>query len=939
MASPMKLPLVPPTGDVTFVFTDIEGSTVLWDQVPDAMTESLAEHDRRIRAIVDLHDGYVFSTAGDSFAAAFQAATSAVKASLEIQLSLLEPAADLTLKVRIGVHSGMATLRDDDYFGSAVNRAARLSAATHGGQLVLSQSTVDLLAGRLPPNVELVDLGTHRLRGMTKPERIHQVRHPALARDFPGLRTEEGPDDHLPTQLTSFIGRTQELSAVMGLLDEHRLVTLSGAGGAGKTRLAMRVAEELLGDFPDGLRVAELGAVRDGDVLVDEIAQRFAVTRVAGTPLVRSMAQYIAAQRVLLVLDNCEQILSPTAGLCRDLLTACPNLRILATSRERLGVAGEALYRVPSLSLPDENATVEEANRKDAVRLFVARSRLASSEFTVHPGNVSAVVNICRHLDGIPLALELAAARIRSLSPAQILDRLSERFRLLTSPDRGAEGRQQTLLSTIEWSHDLMSPDEQLLFRRLGVFAGDFSLSSVERVCNGGGIDVHDVTDLLLALVDKSMVATNSATDGTTRYLLLETLREFARYRLDEEGDRDLLQQRHARHFAELAGELRTQQRAGDLGTALGRLDQDEADFRDSLRYTLGTRHLAAAGELVGGLGYLWYAAGQHREGLQWCEDLFALDPDLPDHLLADALHSYGSLLGVMGRPDRGIEVLDREVQIRRELGDPERLGAALNNLGDWCFATGSYHDGEQALAEAIAELGRCGSYGVCLALATLANGHFIQGRYDQAEGDFREALEQAQGVQHAHSIAVSMNGLGLVLVASGRPDDGRVLLIEARERFQELSVAPGIIESTVFLGVADRDLGDLPGAARHLLAALTDTGIAWSVDAEFWTMQFSASVITDRATAALLVGAVEAAYERSSIDQPAFVIDDLSALRARFDAELDPDELGRLLRSGGRRTLQELVELERAALTEYLDEQGHDSATTIDRTPGAGAT
>jgi predicted ATPase/class 3 adenylate cyclase len=922
----MMSPPSPPTGDVTFVFTDIEGSTALWDQTPDAMNESLAEHDRRIRAIVDRHDGYVFSTAGDSFAASFQTAAEAVQAALDVQLTLREPAAGLTLKVRIGVHSGTATIRNDDYFGSAVNRGARLSAAAHGGQLVLSQATVDLLAGRLPPDVELVDLGTHRLRGLTEPERIHQVCHPALAQEFPRLRTVEGPDDHLPTQLTSFVGRTQELREVIDLVREHRLVTLSGAGGAGKTRLAMRVAEELLGDFPDGLRVAELGAARDADVLVKEIAQRFAVTEEVGMPLVRSVAEYIGSQTVLLVLDNCEQIITETAGLCRDLLTSCPNLRVLATSRERLGVAGEALYRVPSLSLPDENATVEEAYRHDAVRLFAERSQLASSEFAVTADNVSAVVSICRHLDGIPLALELAAARTRSLSPAQILDRLSERFRLLTGADRNAEGRQQTLLSTIEWSHDLLGPEEQLLFRRLGVFAADFALASAEQVCSGEGIDEFDVTDLLMALVDKSMVATYSAPDGTTRYLLLETLREYGRRQLDQAGERDLLQERHAEHYAVLAAELRVLQRGGDLGGALKRLDQEEADFRAALRHSLSAQDLTTAGRLIGGLGFLWYAAGQHREGLEWCEHLFALEPDLSDEVLADALHGYASLLGVAGKPDRAIEVLEQQVEIRRRLGDPERLGAALNNLGDLYVDVDRYEDSERVLAEAIVAFRSCQSYGVSLTLGTLANGRFNQGRFDEAERDWRESLAEARRADHAHSIAVAMVGIGQSLVASGQAGAARPILVEARERFQELTVAPGIVDSDIFLGVAERDLGDPQAAARHLLAALSDTGIHWSDDADFWTLQFAASVITDRATAAVLLGAVIAAYDRSDVSQPAFVTQDLDLLRSRLGMELDPDELGRQLRAGGRRTRQEAFDIGRASLTEYTAAQGETS-------------
>ena len=388
-------------------------------------------------------------------------------------------------------------------------------------------------------------------------------------------------------------------------------------------------------------------------MLVEEIAQRFAVARVVGTPLVRSVVEYIGGQRVLLVLDNCEQIITAAAGLCRDLLTACPSLHVLATSRERLGVAGEALYRVPSLSLPDENATVEEVHGYDSVRLFSERSRLASSEFAVTPDNVAAVVSICRHLDGIPLALELAAARTRSLSPAQILDRLSERFRLLTTADRNAEGRQRTLLSTIEWSHDLLSSDEQLLFRRLGAFAADFALPRAEHVCSGEGIDEFDVTDLLMALVDKSMVATDSAPDGTTRYLLLETLREFARRQLDDAGE----------PRSPPAASRRPLRRAGS-GTAGAAARRGPRGGADPARSGGGrlqivaalqpwrAHHLSAAAQLIGGLGYLWYAAGQHREGLQWCEELFALEPDLADQVLADALHSYGSLLGVMGHPD-----------------------------------------------------------------------------------------------------------------------------------------------------------------------------------------------------------------------------------------------------------------------------------------------
>ncbi|MCU0259903.1 MAG: tetratricopeptide repeat protein [Ilumatobacteraceae bacterium] len=920
MEPPPRTPSLP-TGDVTFVFTDIEGSTVLWDRSPDAMADALAEHDRRVRSVIARHHGYVFSTAGDSFAAAFQSADDAVAAAVEVQLAFLEPAGPLTLRVRIGVHSGPTTSRNGDYFGSTVNRCARLSASAHGGQLVLSQATVDLLAPERQRDVELVDLGTHRLRGLAEPERIHQVCHPALTREFPRLRTVEGPDDHLPAQLTSFIGRTHELGEVKDLVDEHRLVTLSGAGGAGKTRLAMRVAEDLIREFPDGVRVVELGAVRDPAVLVDQVAACVGVSSVAGTPVVASLIESIGRRTLLLLLDNCEQIIGATAGLCRELLTSCPNLRVLVTSRERLGVAGEAVYRVPSLSLPRERATVEEAHRCDAVRLFVERSQLASTGFALTPDNVDTVVRICQRLDGIPLALELAAARTGLLSPAQILDRLSERFRLLTATDRHAEGRQRTLLSTIEWSHDLLSSDEQLLFRRLGAFAADFALTSAEQVCSGAGIDELDVTDLLMALVDKSMVATEAAPDGTTRYTLLETIREFARHQLTDAAERDVLQRRHARHYAEIARELQAQQRSGDLKGALGRLEQEEADLRAALGYSLAVQDVTTAGRLVGGLGFLWYAAGKHREGLHWCDQLFALEPQLDDEVLADALHSHASLLGVTGHPERAIEALERQVEIRRRLGDRERLGAALNNLGDWRFEIGRYEEGERALAEAIVELRSVGTYALSLALGTLGSGRFNQGRYDEAERDYREALVEARRADHAPSIAVSIAGIGRCLVARGQPEAAKPYLIEARERFDELTMAPGVIDAVIFLGVAERDLGNPLGAARHLLAALTDTGSHWSDDADYWTLQLVASIIPDRATAAVLLGAVTAAYERSMVGQPQFFTDDLDALRDRLATEVEPDELGRHLRAGGRRTQQEATDIGRTALLGYLNE------------------
>jgi predicted ATPase/class 3 adenylate cyclase len=909
---------------VTFLFTDLEGSTALWDRYPDLMPQALAVHDVRIRRIVDAHNGYVFTTAGDSFAVAFSSAQSAVMAAFEIQRSMSEPAEGLDFRVRIGVHSGTATLRDGDYFGGAVNRAARVEGCAHGRQIVISERTVELVGSELPDGSELLALGTHRMRGLVEAERIYQLCHDDLPRDFPPLRTLEGPADSLPTQLTTFVGREREVADVVSFFAEHRMITLSGSGGAGKTRLAIRSAEALAPDFPDGIRFAELGAIIHSEVLTDEIAQLFAVSQVADVAIVRTIAEAIADRNILLVLDNCEQIVADVAALCRELLVACPNLHVLATSRERLGVGGEVLYRVPSLALPEPGSGVDASMAYDAVRLFVERSQLVSPSFEVTADNVDDIASICRHLDGIPLALELAAARIRSMSPAQILHRLGERFRLLTGSSRIANIRQETLLSTIEWGHDLLSVAEQVVFRRLGVFADDFSLEACERVVADELIDELDVIDIVTALVDKSMVATELGADGTTRYHLLETIREFARRRLDLEHERQTIEGRHAAYFAEVAEELQAMQRQGNLAGALANLDLEESSFRSALRFTLYADEPVTAARLIGGLGYLWYASGQHREGLQWCTELFESDPELPDPVRAGALHSYASILGSSGHPKRGIAVEREQVEIRRRLGDPLRLGAALNNLADLLCDVGEFGAAEPCLTEAV-ELLREAGVSPSMPLSTLGCGYLREGRYEEAAHGLREALREARQADNAYSIAISMAALGECLAVTGQHDEARGQLVEARERFEELSTVPGQIDVDLFLGVVDRAEGHPVAAARHLLAALNAPGENWVAHGNYWIMQVAASVIDDAVTAATLVGAASAAYERTSAEQPAFIVTDLLDVTESLRARLGADEFGRHARTGGRRTYDEAVAIAREFLAARVAKGEHE--------------
>lgn len=908
-----------PTGEVTFLFTDIEGSTLLWEQWPDTMEPALAEHDRIVRAIVGAHGGYVFTTAGDSFSVAFGSPEDALASAIEIQRVTRDPVGGVDLRIRMGLHTGPAAIRDGDYFGASLNRCARLTSAGHGGQVLLSRSTTMLVERALPDGADLLDLGEHRLRDLSEPEHIHQLRHPDLVASFPKLRSLEGPGDNLPGQLTSFVGREAEIAAIESLLREHRLVTLSGTGGAGKTRLALQVAEDLVSEFPHGLRFAELAALVDNDVFVNEVAERFGASPVKDVPLMTTITETVGDRHMLLILDNCEQIIGFVASLARELLLGCPNLRIIATSRERLAIAGEVLYRVPSLSLPTPDVDHSSAMDFDAVRLFVDRARLADPEFELVADNVGDVVSICHRLDGIPLALELAAARIRSMSPAQVSARLDERFRILTGAERSGSQRQQTLLRTIEWSHDLLDERERTAFRRLGVFVSDFSLDAAENVVATGSIDEYDVVELLTSLVDKSMVTTESGSGATTRYQLLESIRVFALVKLDEASELRGTSVRHAEYYADFAEALQVMYRKSDLAAALIGLDEDEDNLRSSLRFAFDSELWVTGGRIVSALGYLWYQAGTSREGADWCREFFDADPDLPDLIRAGALHSYALVLSSIGRPELGIEVLNEEIALRRLLDDPARLAAALNNLGNLMTDVGDHDAAEPVLVEAVKYFVESGQ-NPSLAMTSWAFSAMQLGHYDESERRHREALQEGRRFDDPTSIATAMGGLGLCVILAGRPAEARPILIEARERYEELKIAPGIADADLSLALVERFDGAPVESARRLHAALTAPGESWYEQADCWITQLAASVIDDRPTAALLIGAVEARYERMKVPQWVWVQRDFELTKQLLESELDAEEFGRCHRAGGRRTKPEILQATRDALESFID-------------------
>jgi predicted ATPase/class 3 adenylate cyclase len=579
-----------PAGTVTFLFSDLEGSTRLWEAHPDAMRPALSEHDTILRAAVEQHNGYVVKTTGDGVHAAFGTANAGVLAAIEAQRALMEHVwGEETgpLRVRMGLHSGEAELRDGDYYGTAVNRAARIMGVAHGGQIVCSGATEGLVRDDLPPGVELVDLGEHRLRDLARAEHLFQIRAPGLPFEFPPLQSLDAFPGNLPGQLTSFVGRDDDLDGVSSVLDDARLVTLTGVGGVGKTRLALEIAASALPQVPDGAWWCELAPAGDEEALTQVVAAGLGISAQPGLSLEASIIELLRTRDALIVLDNCEHLLDEAGRFVTTILHECRSVRILATSREALAVDGERVWPLRSLGVPDPGSDLDAVEGSDAVRLFVERVRAVRPGFQLDANDAASVTEVCRRLDGIPLALELAAARAASMNPAEIAGHLDERFRLLTGGRRQGVERHRTLRATIDWSFSLLTPVEQAIFARLSVFAGSFDAEGAGAVVTGEGVETWDALDAIASLVAKSMIGTDEATGGVTRYRMLETLRQYGEDRLEELSEADAWRRRLAEHFARFAEDAGEALRGPEEPTWRARLHAELDNLRAAVTWAL----------------------------------------------------------------------------------------------------------------------------------------------------------------------------------------------------------------------------------------------------------------------------------------------------------------------------------------------------------------
>jgi predicted ATPase/class 3 adenylate cyclase len=766
------------SGAITMLFTDIEGSTGLWEKEGERMAAALARHDALALAAVEGNRGLIWKSTGDGIYAAFDDPLDALNATLAFQRLLGDPAAThgIPIRVRCGLHLGAVERRDKDYFGAPVNRAGQIMSAGHGGQVLLSRAVVDALGERLPSGVSLRDLGRVRLKDLTTPEHIYQVLHPQLRQDFPPLRSLEATPNNLPQQTTSFVGREREVAQAKERLHQTRLLTLLGMGGLGKTRLAMQIGADLMTAYPDGIWFVDLAPIVDPALVPSTTAQVLGVREEPGRTLTETLCAHLKPQKLILILDNCEHVVGACGQMVDALLRETPEIRVIATSREALRVQGEQTYPVYPLALPDRNASLETLARSEAVQLFMERARLQKPGFSLTERDAPAVAEICTRLEGIPLAMELAAARMRSLSVQDINTRLKDRFKLLTGGSRVALERQQTLRALVAWSYDLLQETEQRLLERLGVFAGGFDLESTKAICGTEPLAPDNLPELLSSLVDKSLVMADDS-ESRSRYRMLETLRDYARDRLIQREELAATAIRHCNHYFVMAKAANKGLQGPEQAEWTRRLEAEHDNLRAAIALALekGTDPVIAVKIEVALMGF-WLLCGYSTEGRRYVSAALAL----PEVLASDVAHAHALYTGAV-------------------LADNQSDYAEARRMLNACLL----------LRRNIAN-----PFDTATTLSTLSHVRLNEGDAEGARSSEEEALQIFRQIGDRTGEAIGLFHLGEICVYVS--DD-----VKARECFeQSLSTARAIDhlelegECELLLGQLALDEGDL-GAAR----------------------------------------------------------------------------------------------------------------------------
>ena len=889
-----------PTGTVTFLFTDIEGSTRLWEDHQDAMKEALARHDAILRGAVEVHDGAVFNTMGDGVAAAFASAPDAVAAVIDAQqqLGAEEWGATGPLRVRMGLHTDEGRLRaPGEYVNRPLNRCARLMAVGHGGQVLLSDATATVAGDGLPEWVSLVDLGDHRLRDLGAPMHVFQLAHPDLVAEFPPLRSLDALPGNLPRQATTFVGRDDDIARLTEFLHDRSLVTLTGVGGVGKTRLAIQVAAELLPHFPEGAWLCELASVSDPDAVWDTLAASLGVHPSPGRSLEASVLEYLGPKHLLLILDNCEHLLDASAGVVDLIAKGCPRVVVLVTSREGLAVTGEQVVPLRSLGLPAANASLEVLSRADAVHLFVDRAHDAKPDFNLTDRNAAAVAQLCRRLDGIPLAIELAAARVRSLTPEDLVARLDQRFKLLTRGSRAALERHQTLRNTIDWSYDLLGDTEREALNRMSVFAGGVDLAAAEAVVSGGTLDELDVADVLSQLVDKSLVVVDED-DAGVRYRLLESIRQYAQERLEAGGEAAEVRRHHADFYVARAEAAGPRLRGRDQIVTANEVVRDVDNFRAVLDWAVETSSPDHALRLVEPLGVSGMTIGY--AAMDWADSAVDI-PGAQEHEPFPVVASWAVMRATFrGQLERAAIVAARVAAAEAALGS--RQPSACAGPAVLAFFRNDL-DTARVFAHEWVERARGSDdpYELGHALS-LYGATFQASDMDRAQA----ILEEAIAIGRDDGIA-SVLSIGLLTVAASRPidtlDDASsvlALLDESIEVGTSIGDRQAVTNALGTRAMVSARLGEWQPALRagaYAAEQMLQSGALNGLTGPYWATALALIGLGHLEPAAVLQGAADVRTDRSWL--PAWAIELVTSTDAALLARLGEERLAELRARG----------------------------------------
>jgi predicted ATPase/class 3 adenylate cyclase len=807
-----------PGGTITFLFADIEGSSRLWEEVPEAMRLAVARYEVLATEIVHRHGGSLVKHRGegDSLFAVFAQGTDAVAAALALQRAYwTEPwPTPLPLRARMALHTGEAELRDDDYFGTTVNRCARLRAIGHGGQTLFSQALCDLVHAHLPPDASLRDLGFHRLKDLQRSERVYQLEHPDLDGEFPPLRSLNNLLHNLPLQLTSFVGREEEIREIKSLLRPKtesgsfdanrpsRLVTLMGAGGAGKTRLALQIAAEMTEDYEHGVRLVELAALpAHSELVAQAVAATLGVKETAGKEIEALLIDFLQSRSLLLVLDNCEHVASACALLVDRLLLTCPELTILVTSRQALQSQGETTWRIPPLPVPRSRAqfTLEELARVEAVRLFVDRANAAKPHFELSAANGKDVAQICRRLDGMPFGIELAAAKINMLSVRQIATRLDRSFQDLKGGPVTRDERQRTLTALIDWSYDLLGALEQRLLLHLSVFAGGWTLDAMETICaSAGGED--DLFDVLSRLEQASLVMVEEQPE-TNRYRLLDTVRLYAADKLFASGYATAIHDRHRDYYVRLAEEAESFLTRKEQGEWMQRLTADLDNFRAALASPSGSELRL---RLAGALWRFWSMQGALSEGLHWLKRALNDCVECSPRLRARALNGLGVLAFQQNDYAVAQTALEESLTLYTELGDQSGIAEALNCQGRLAVALSQHSEARSLFERSLALYRTVGDlWGVGANLNNLGTVARSMGDSTAVKAFYEESLTLYRQLGDLAKVASVASNLGIIALDHKDYVTARSLFEESLTTFQQLNDAVGIATTLHNLGAA----------------------------------------------------------------------------------------------------------------------------------------